>query len=270
MNDNSKRWENRCRQLGEWSLFGVLLAVLLFGIPFLEQTPYGNMLAKYVGESKLLDTLESISILVAIIYFFKEAPERKKRVQYEAWHLINSAQGQGGGGGRKQALESLHNMQVSLSNITADNANLAEINLWSADLIGANLQKSNLQKANLRGAKLHEAKLQDSDLSEAQLQKVNLTKACLQRATLIKAKLQGAKLFRANLQGANLFGAELQGAILLRADFRGALNLSPEQVKCAQYWHLAIYENDFRRKLGLTPEESTQTTGDEQGKEASN
>jgi len=90
------------------------------------------------------------------------------------------------------------------------------------------------------GADLREAQLQLADLSEADL---------------CEANLHGANLFMADLSGANLTMASLIGAEVALADLSEAEGLEVEQVKEAKHWDEATYDDHFRSKLGLPPEE---------------
>ena len=82
----------------------------------------------------------------------------------------------------------------------------------------------------------------------AALGSVNLWQAMLGGANLQAADLSNANLEEAFLGGANLGWAELQGANL-----GWARGLNAPQVKTAKNWELAIYSDDFLKKLGLKP-----------------
>ena len=56
---------------------------------------------------EVLEYLGSFSVLIAVIFYFSEAGDRIKQRHYEAWQVINTAQGKGGSGGRIEALQSL-------------------------------------------------------------------------------------------------------------------------------------------------------------------
>ncbi len=88
-----------------------------------------------------------------------------------------------------------------------------------------------------------------ANLGAANLQKAVLFEANLQGADLQSAKLQGADLGFANLQGASLGFANLQ-----EADLRLAQGLTASQLLEAKNWELAIYRDDFLKKLGLPPD----------------
>src|ERR1700678_929950 len=57
---------------------------------------------------ELLEYCGSFSILIAVIFYFMEAPDREEARHYQAWQVINTAQGKGGSGGRIDALRELN------------------------------------------------------------------------------------------------------------------------------------------------------------------
>lgn len=112
---------------------------------------------------------------------------------YQAWQVINSAQGKGGSGGRIEALGDLLRNGVSLAGIRLDDAWLEGVQLPAAVLVRGSCLRTNLTRANLSGANLEGADLRS-------------------------AELVGANLSGANLRGANLSDARLSGTILDGAD----------------------------------------------------
>ena len=126
--------------------------------------------------------------------------------------------------------------------------------LFSRDLEGANLYRANLSGAYLSGANLSVANLSGANLDRAELSVANLYRANLSGANLSDANLDRANLIDANLIGANLIGANLDRTNLDRANLINAENLTPEQVKQAQNWEKAKYDEEFRALLGLPPE----------------
>jgi len=113
-------------------------------------------------------------------------------------------------------------------------ANFKNARLWETHII-----QSDLKEANLSGADLEAAAMSLSDLSMA-----NLSGAYLVQADLRKTNLRQADLSNANLTRANLGEADLQ-----QANLRGAVGLTPQQIKQAQNWERAIYDDHFREKL---------------------
>ncbi|MBW4563957.1 MAG: pentapeptide repeat-containing protein [Mojavia pulchra JT2-VF2] len=128
------------------------------------------------------------------------------------------------------------NLNNTILNFTyLKDANLIGANLIGANLIGANLIGANLTSANLTGAYLKDAKLEHANLKDAKLEYANL---------------KDAKLEYANLKDANLKDAKLTGANLTGADLSHAKYISIDQIKFAENWDKAIYDKDFRAKLG--------------------
>jgi len=113
---------------------------------------------------------------------------------YQAWQVINSAQGKGGSGGRVEALRELLRNGVSLAGINLDGAWLEGVELPRATLLRSSLQRANLARANLAGANLEGADLRGADLVAA-----NLTGAYLKGANLAEARLSAATLDGADL-----------------------------------------------------------------------
>lgn len=118
----------------------------------------------------------------------------RKAANYQAWQVVNSAQGKGGSGGRIDALEDLNRNGISLAGVRLDGAWLENIRL-----VGAQLRNASLREANLHGGDLHDANLESADLTDA---------------TLIGADLRDAHLKAAILTGAHLATADLRGADL--------------------------------------------------------
>lgn len=117
-------------------------------------------------------------------------------------------------------------------------ANLANAFLWNANLEGANLQGANLHGASMGGMRNN---WQRTNLQNSNLQGARAPRIDLRLANLSKANLQGAKLDQAKLDGANLQGADL----------RGVEFITVEQIKASKFWDEAIYDDHFRKELGL-------------------
>jgi hypothetical protein len=123
----------------------------------------------------------------------------RKAANYQAWQVVNTAQGKGGSGGRVDALQDLVRNGVSLAGVRLDDAWLEGVRLK-----GANLTLASLRNAVLRGAGLRSANFQGADLTGA-----DLTGADLRGAILKGAKIAGATLATAELGGADL--SDLRG-----------------------------------------------------------
>ena len=166
--------------------------------------------AYYLSRWAFLEVLEylgSLSVLVAVVFYFSESADRKKQKHYQAWQVINTAQGKGGSGGRIEALSELNDDRVPLVGVDVSGAFLQGVELTKAGLLRSNFEAADLRQAvmrgsNLRLANLHFANLRDADLSDA-----NLT---------------GASMVDSDLTSANLSGADLTGVDLTDADLRNA------------------------------------------------
>jgi Pentapeptide repeats (8 copies) len=120
----------------------------------------------------------------------------RKAANYQAWQVVNTAQGKGGSGGRVDALQDLNRNEVSLAGVDLDGAWLERI-----DLAGADLRRAALRGVNLRGANLRHANLERADLSGADLTGADLSSAVLKEAVLVDANVATAVLEGADLTG---------------------------------------------------------------------
>ncbi len=178
-------------------------------LPFVANEHVFGWAVYLLGNWAFLETLfylESLSVLVAVIFYFGDANNRLLQRHYQAWQVINTAQGKGGNGGRIDALQELVKDKVSLTGV---------------DLAGAFLQGVNLDKANLVRANLHNADVRGASLVSTELSDADLTGANLRNANLYGAALNGADLTDADLSNSNLQGADFDDANLENADLRG-------------------------------------------------
>lgn len=162
----------------------------------------------------LLDALEYLgkfSILVAVIFYFTESGDRQKQKHYQAWQVINTAQGKGGSGGRIEALHELNHDRVPLVGVDLAGAFLQGLVLERANLLRARFQGADLRNAILRGANLTYANLSSANIRNGNLERANLENADLEDADLFAANLSEAKMAQANLEQADLRNSDLRG-----------------------------------------------------------
>ena len=88
MSENIPRWALPVRGL-EWALEWT--AYFLSRWAFLE----------------VLEYLSVLSVLVAVIFYFSEAGDRRKQKHYQAWQVINTAQGKVAAGAASKPCRSL-------------------------------------------------------------------------------------------------------------------------------------------------------------------
>ena len=158
----------------------------------------------------VLEYLEGFSVLIAVIFYFSESGDRLKQKQYQAWQVINTAQGKGGSGGRIEALQELNR----------DGVPLVGVDVSGAFLQNAHLEKARLLRSNFSAADLRDANFNFADFSDADLRTANFRQSRLQGAGFQRADLQDA-----DLTGADLSGADLSGATLTNTDLSNT-NLS--------------------------------------------
>jgi uncharacterized protein YjbI with pentapeptide repeats len=191
----------------------------------------------------LLEVLEycgSFSILIAVIFYFLDAPERTKTRHYQAWQVINTAQGQRGSGGRTDALHELNEDHVPLVGVDVSEAFLQGVRLEHADLLRSDFHGADLRNADLSGASLVladfvSANLRNANLSGVNLTDANFTDADFNGASLSGATLHGTTLDRADLRGVNLAGINQWDAIksIELANIHGVQNSPDGFVKWA-------------------------------------
>ena len=157
---------------------------------------------------ELLEYLGSFSLLFAVIFYFADAPNRLKQKHYQAWQVINTAQGKGGNGGRIDALQELNDDGVTLIAV-----NVAGAYLGGVRLDNASASRAIFSGADLRDAHFASALLDDADLS-ANLRNADLHDSSLTGASFADADLTGARLAGADVAQASFDNAELTGADL--------------------------------------------------------
>ena len=136
-------------------------------IPFLGFEWIWEWVAFLLSNWSFLEVLEylgSFSVLVGVIFYFSESGDRVKQRHYQAWQVINTAQGKGGSGGRIEALQELN----------ADGIPLVGVDVSSAFLQGLRLEKASLRRADFSAADLRRSDLQSADFTNADLHSANL------------------------------------------------------------------------------------------------
>lgn len=157
---------------------------------------------------EVLEYIGSLSILVAVFFYFHDSDNRVKQRHYQAWQVINTAQGKGGSGGRIEALQELNDDRVPLVGV---------------DVSGAFLQGVHLRNARLLRSNFSAADVRNSDFSSADLQDSNLHSANFRQSTFAQASLAGAQIDDADFHRADLSSANLSGAVLDDTDLSLAL-----------------------------------------------
>lgn len=158
-----------------------------------------------------LEYMGSLSILIAVIFYFAESDARVKQRHYQAWQVINTAQGKGGSGGRIDALQELNEDKVPLTGVDVAGAYLYGLRLEKANLVRANFHNADVRAGSFDGANLADADLTGANFRGGKLRKANLSGADMTDGSLEESDFTGADLSEANLQNADLHGADLSG-----------------------------------------------------------
>jgi hypothetical protein len=192
-------------------------------LPFVAVEWCFDWAAYFLSNWKLLEVLEylgSLSILIAVIFYFSESGDRTKQRHYQAWQVINTAQGKGGSGGRLEALQELNADRVPLVGVDVSGAYLQNIHLQKARLVRANFSGADVRMGDFRSADFS-----DADLHGANFRYGNFSGAALRRAQLDDADLVDADLSGADLAGASLVNADLRNANLNNARWHDIANM---------------------------------------------
>jgi Pentapeptide repeats (9 copies) len=152
---------------------------------------------------EVLEYLSSFGVLIAVVFYFSESGDRLKQKHYQAWQVINTAQGRGGNGGRIDALQELN----------ADRIPLVGVDVSGAFLQGIQLQGARLSRCNFAGTDLRNSNFDSADMSDANLRGANFRESALR-----SVEFDDADLADADLEGADLRGADLSRTILVRTD----------------------------------------------------
>jgi uncharacterized protein YjbI with pentapeptide repeats len=185
-------------------------------MPFLLLDWVTDWAAYGLSRTSLLEFLEycgSFSILIVVIFYFHDGPERTKLKHYQAWQVINTAQGKGGSGGRSEALHELNEDHVPLVGVDLSDAFLQAMDLQQADLRRSLFRAADLKDANLSGSNLEQAQLENANLRNDNLRGVNFTDAALSDCDLNGASMAGCNLHGARFDRADLRGVDLAGAV---------------------------------------------------------
>jgi hypothetical protein len=153
---------------------------------------------------EVLEYMSTLSVLVAVVFYFSESGDRIKQKHYQAWQVINTAQGKGGSGGRIEALQELN----------ADRIPLVGVDVSGAFLQGVRLDRAHLLRSNFSGADARQGFFYASDFADADLQNANLRGSDLRTVSFTGADLDDADLWEADLTGSDLSDVTLRNTDL--------------------------------------------------------
>jgi kumamolisin len=114
-----------------------------------------------------------------------------------------------------------------------------------------NIKGIQLSGASLRYADMRASFLANSFLTSADLEGADLLGADLEGSGMIDTDLRGASLANADLKGTSMARANLDGADIKYADFTNAQGLTADQLRAADGWCEAFYDEAQLKMLGL-------------------
>jgi uncharacterized protein YjbI with pentapeptide repeats len=167
----------RIRALGAWSRKSLTARAI-------------RSIAEFIGK---------LTVVVGLLSFVIEAPDRAKQRHYQAWQLINGARGAPGDAGRRTAIADLIKDHVTM---------------YELDLTGGNFEEMDFRSAIVPGLDLSKAKLNGADFScRSGLFVTDYWWPTYSRCW--KTNLEGARIqtetYHVNFSNANLRGAVLGG-----------------------------------------------------------
>ncbi len=121
-----------------------------------------------------------------------------------------------------------------------------------------NVKGIQLSSASLRYADMRASFLANSFLTSADLEGADLLGSNLEGSAVIDADLRGASLASADLKRAAMTRAKLDGAEIKYADFTNAQGLTANQLRAADGWCEAFYDDKQIQMLGLPPSNNDQ------------
>ena len=198
------------------SLFkiGITVSILFFALSYTS--------TEFPSLGIILNSLEPLGVLLAVLIFIRETPDRKKQFHYQALSTIDNAAGIRNSKARVIALQDLVDQGINLDELDLSNANLEGI-----ELNGVEIKKGLFVSANLSNAVMHLANLQKGNFKKAfgpsfEIRFGNLSFSNCTQANFSNADFSNSNLMFANFEGANLSGAKFKDAFLSGADFTGA------------------------------------------------
>ena len=197
----------------------------------------------------VLESLGSLSVLVAVIFYFSESGDRLKQKHYQAWQVINTAQHMGGSGGRIDALAELNADDVPLVGVDVSSAFLQGVSAAEGSPVARQLHRRRCSQQQPRRSRPLLRLAQRRQLPRRAIwPRVNLNSADLTDGDFCGARFSSSDFTAANLDGADLGNADLSG-------------LQWQQIKSIRKTNLARCQERSRRIRALGAQERRRAIG---------
>lgn len=216
--------------------------------------------------TRIFQSLASLAIVISAVQLATSFAEQKSQRINDRWMTI--ASDLNAGGGKREALEYLHDQGELLSNVALIDVQLSRLNLperlpgeaerqylpkeQQNQVRGARLQEANFAGSNIYQGYFQGANLYRSNFSSLPESQTNLDGVNFQEADLRQVSFRGASLKNACFQGANLEQADFTGVALQRTDFRGVRGLTRSQIEAAADGvESSLFDEALRQELRL-------------------
>jgi hypothetical protein len=204
----------------------------LLSAPFLWGDWACQWIAYWAGSLAIFRVLEyagKLTVLIALIVWITEIPERRQAGIRTAWSVVNAK-----GGGRKEALEFLTGQRADLRGLYGAGGFFGGIVLKDRDLRWAELTDANFDGANLEGANF-----EGSHLSGASFKNANLTNANFRNSRLSSADPT------TDFENSKIDGADFRGIAF--PAFGSAYLM--KSFASARGWVNARFDDDVRKEI---------------------
>jgi Pentapeptide repeats (8 copies) len=181
-------------------------------------------LAGNLAVFRVLEYAGKLTVLIALIAWIADYPERQRTAIRGAWSVVNAK-----GGGRKDSLEYLAARQVDLKGLFGGGGDFTGIGLKGRDL-----RWSDLEDANFEDAKLDGVNPQGSRLSGASFKNASLAHSSF-RYSRLHPKVP-------NFEDADIDGADFRDITVLDAGVYRTL-------ATAHNWQSALFDENTHRMV---------------------
>jgi Pentapeptide repeats (8 copies) len=195
-------------------------------------------LASNFAAFRVLEYAGKLTILVALITWIIDYPERQRTAIRTAWSVVTAK-----GGGRKDNLEYLAAHQADLTGLYGASGFFSNIVLKKRDLRWSDLEDANFEKADLTATNLEGSKLSGVSFKDA---------------TLVRARFRYSRLYpkAPNFDGADLDGADFQDVFVtdtaIYKSFASARNPRCLMRRLAEILSVFLITTPYRRNANRT------------------
>lgn len=192
-------------------------------------------LAGNLAVFRVLEYAGKLTVLVALIAWISDYPQRQKAAIRTAWSVVDA-----NGGGRKEALQYLADRRVDLRGLYGRGGYFGGV-----VLTGLDLSWSELSDANFESADLTKVNLQGSKVSGTSFKNAILTDSVFVGAVISDSPLT-------NFQGARIGSADFRGAKIIYMS--SSLSSSSEtriiqSFAAARDWQSALFDDRIRQAI---------------------